>query len=498
MFFRELNQKQLRILRKVSNYTAKLWRWESAISPRDPVVKNADRTQRYADKAQIWNKNAHEAQFMDGFVSYNSSRDNFIIDPDGNQILDLSMQGGNLAFGYNPDPLIFTRAKRGFDKYLAQTPNLAEYPPHDFSDFVRSSVLPAAPKGCTEVQFTEGTGGLANEAAIKAALLKFKDDRSGLKEIDWDNYDSNDFSNNSKLLQNDVSVLSFEHSSHGTTLGGLSTNSNTLVNSIAPTYNWAIAPTPNTTYPYQKNKKGNLLEEKRCLEEVKSIIEVRKNSAPVGAMIIEPITFLGHHMPTPTYFRKLRAIAKDYGIPFIVDETRTGIGKTGKFWAHEHWHLDDTPDFVTFGTSAVASGYFAHPDFRPLESHKLSTISNGSMDKLIAFKSIIQYIKKKRLIELADDTGACIKSELDALNRKRRLFTNLRGNGTFLGLDVDDYEAAVHLQTYLIRNGILVAIVGPHTIGIRPSLLLTPTHASHLRDALHEYNPKFHFESIFG
>jgi len=44
-------------------------------------------------------------------------------------------------------------------------------------------------------------------------------------------------------------------------------------------------------------------------------------------------------MATPRFFKKLRVLAKDNGIPFIVDETKTGMGATGKKWAHEHWYL---------------------------------------------------------------------------------------------------------------------------------------------------------------
>jgi 4-aminobutyrate aminotransferase-like enzyme len=201
-------------------------------------------------------------------------------------------------------------------------------------------------------------------------------------------------------------------------------------------------------------------------------------------------------MPTPKYFRHLRDLASEFGIPFIVDETRTGLGKTGKFWAYEHWFLDNSPDFVTFGRAAVASGYFTTANFRPSEAHKLTTICNGSMEKLIALKHIVDYINRKSLIERTDDTGAFIKAELDRINEKSEIYTNLRGNGTFLGFDLKDSRSVNHFQTHLIRNGILASMVGHRTIGIRPSLLLEPNHASHFRDVFKSYNPSFHFDAV--
>ena len=66
-------------------------------------------------------------------------------------------------------------------------------------------------------------------------------------------------------------------------------------------------------------------------------------------MIIEPIQSEGgdNHAP-PSFFVSLRRLAAKHDVLFIVDEVQTGVGATGKFWAHEHWGLseDDAPDMV--------------------------------------------------------------------------------------------------------------------------------------------------------
>lgn len=294
MLFRSLMQRKLEVLRGMSKYIAKCSRWQYVIPARNPKIKNADKSEKYLQSYDQWKASAHEAIFADAMVDYKLSKDNFMVDQDGNQILDLSMQGGMLALGYNPDKLIDARIAREFDHYLTQTPNLAEYPPHDFSDFVRSVIMPVAPSGLSEVQFTDGIGGLANEAAIKAALLHFAESRAKLSEIDWDQFASTDLSNTSDLLRNKFCVLGFENSSHSRTLAGSS------MSSLHPTmsqskFDWPIGPTPNTKYPYQKHKEYNLLHEAECLKITRSIIEERKaNGRPVGAMIVEPITFLSH------------------------------------------------------------------------------------------------------------------------------------------------------------------------------------------------------------
>lgn len=63
----------------------------------------------------------------------------------------------------------------------------------------------------------------------------------------------------------------------------------------------------------------------------------------------------------------MRAIAKDNGIPFVVDETKTGVGITGKMWGHDNWYLHDPVDIVTFGGRAGISGFYYAPGFRQNE-----------------------------------------------------------------------------------------------------------------------------------
>ena len=62
-------------------------------------------------------------------------------------------------------------------------------------------------------------------------------------------------------------------------------------------------------------------------------------------------------MATPYFYKQLRRITAKEGISLIVDETKTGVGASGKNWAHEYWYLhdDEAPDFVTFG-GAKSSG----------------------------------------------------------------------------------------------------------------------------------------------
>ena len=81
----------------------------------------------------------------------------------------------------------------------------------------------------------------------------------------------------------------------------------------------------------------------------------------------------GDKHASPAYFRSLRQIAKKHGAYFIVDEVQTGVGATGKFWAHEHWGLQagEEPDFVTFSKKMQASGVFHKAETRPSAPYRI-------------------------------------------------------------------------------------------------------------------------------
>lgn len=54
-----------------------------------------------------------------------------------------------------------------------------------------------------------------------------------------------------------------------------------------------------------------------------------------------------------------------HGCAFLVDEVQTGGGCTGKFWAHEHWGLDDPADVMSFSKKMMTGGFFHKEEFRP-------------------------------------------------------------------------------------------------------------------------------------
>jgi len=175
----------------------------------------------------------------------------------------------------------------------------------------------------------------------------------------------------------------------------------------------------------------------------------------------------------------------DNGIPFIVDETKTGLGITGKMWGHEHWYLHTPPDYVTFGGKTGISGYYSNIDSKiPNEFRH----PNGNPISIIQHGIVWRHIQKKQLLELVLDTGTFLKIELGR-SAEKGIIGNLRGYGTYIGFDAPDTHSAKLLQRWFQRTGFNVQRCGPQTFGLRPALVLGPTHAASFRDSMLNYSP---------
>ena len=292
-----------------------------------------------------------------------------------------------------------------------------------------------------------------------------------------------------KSNYSDLSVLGFSRAAHGCSVATLSCSDAAANAGKVPTYDWPIADSPQTKYPYAKNEHANIAEEERCFEQARQLVNERRSAGKdVAAIIVEPISSLEMRSATPNFYKKLRNLAKTEGIPFIVDETKCGMGQTGKMWGHELWFLQDrdggSPDFVTFGGKTGISGYFSTYAMRQ-NSHCASFDQNVDMTKVLTFGITWRHMQYQNTLELVQDTSSFLKIELENAARDKGDISNVRGLGTAIAFDCVDADS---MQSWLLSRGIVVARVGPNTLGLRPALVLGPAHAANLREAVRAYH----------
>ena len=114
---------------------------------------------------------------------------------------------------------------------------------------------------------------------------------------------------------------------------------------------------------------------------------------------------------------------------------------------------------------------------------------NVNMAQVLNFGVTWRYVQSRGLLELVQDTSSFLKIELGNAARDHGEIQNVRGSGTAIAFDMDSPEGATSMQNWLLTRGICVARVGPSTIGLRPALILDPSHAANLREAVKYYHP---------
>ena len=175
-----------------------------------------------------------------------------------------------------------------------------------------------------------------------------------------------------------------------------------------------------------------------CLRAMERAIEW-EGPRSISALIMDPIpgSNTGYPLPPAGYLQGVRDLCDRHGIVLIFDEVQTGFGKTGKWFACEHWGV--YPDIMTLGkgftggyiplAAAVATPRIAQV-FREKPGHEFRSGSTygGHTIACAATLANIGIIEKEGLVQRAATMGAYLKSELDKL-RRHAIVGDVRGIG---------------------------------------------------------------------
>ncbi|KAL9097732.1 MAG: hypothetical protein Q9165_000058 [Trypethelium subeluteriae] len=426
-----------------------------------------------------------DTRSLNMMANYQHSIGNYIADLDGNVLLDVYAQIASIPVGYSNPSLMLAATSPEMASAIINRPALGNFPQHDWASILETGILKVAPKGLNQV-FTGTTGSDANELAYKAAFMwKRRMERGGDPNAEFTPDEISSSMNNHSPGSPDLSILSFRTGFHGRLFGSLSTTRSKPIHKLdIPAFDWPQAPFPHLKYPLAEHVEENAREEQRCLDETERLITTWH--LPPAALIIEPIQSEGgDNHASSSFFKGLRELSRKHNILMIVDEVQTGVGATGKFWAHEHWNLSDPPDMVTFSKKAQTAGYyFGNPDLRPNKPYRQFNTWMGDPARAILFRSIIHEIERLDLVENTRRTGEYLYDGLERLSsRYPGEIENLRGRGqgTFIAWDSPRRDEVLRRAKGV---GVNIGGSGERAVRLRPMLIFQRHHADIFLDGM--------------
>lgn len=191
----------------------------------------------------------------------------------------------------------------------------------------------------------------------------------------------------------------------------------------------------------------------------------------VAALVVEPIQGKGVYLADDDFWPAAQELCHRHGALLVIDEVQTGLGRTGRFFCHEHWGIE--PDIITL-SKALSGGYV--PVGAVLTSAKIFDAVFSSMDRAVVHSSTfarnqlamvaglatLQAMEEEGIVERAAATGQRFMEALAPLVDKYELLHEVRGKGLMIGLAFGEPSSrgrARFKMMELARKGIFSQLV---------------------------------------
>ena len=179
----------------------------------------------------------------------------------------------------------------------------------------------------------------------------------------------------------------------------------------------------------------------------------------------------GYNVASKQFITNLRKFANQYGVPLILDEVQSGMGRTGKWWAFEHYNVK--PDIMSIAKALQVGATAYDKIFDPIERGVLSsTWGAGSRIDMVVGTKIIDVINRKRLLANATTMGNILKKGLNELVEKTGII-GIRGIGLMIGIEFDTQEKRDKKLRELCKHGLLLLPAGQKAMRVIPPLTIT-------------------------
>jgi len=384
----------------------------------------------------------------------------------GREYLDFCTFFASNPIGYNHPRMLDPEFLEVLHRVAQLKPSLSDFYSVEFAGFVDVFAHRAMPPHLKHLFFIQG-GALAVENALKAAF-DWKVRRNRAKGIPGD-----------KGQQ----ILHFRGAFHGRSGYTLSlTNTDPVKTELFPKFSWPRVDTPSLRFPVTPEVERDVVAaEQRSLEQIDQAFN--DNPDDIAAIIIEPVQGEGgdNHF-RPEFLQALQRKAREWDAFFILDEVQTGVGLTGRMWAHEHFGLQ--PDAMAFGKKAQVCGFMAgtrideEPENVFRVSSRINSTWGGGLTDMVRFRRFLEIMHEDGLVENARVIGARLVDGLRTLEQDSGgTLSNSRGLGLMIAFDLPTPELLKTMHERLLANGLLLLTCGTRSVRFRPPLNLTAAEA---------------------
>ncbi len=415
--------------------------------------------ERFALHTQFLNEQMVRVLKTIGYnVGFVRGKGQYLYDRAGNQYLDLLSGFGTFGVGRN-HPRIRDALKSVLD---AELPNLVQMDVSALAGVLAERLLARVPY--LEKVFFANSGSEAVEAAIKFA--RAATGRGG--------------------------IVYCEHAFHGLTNGSLSLNGDLIFRTGFE--------------PLLPGCKAVPFDDLAALEQALA-------GKTMAAFIVEPIQGKGVNLPSDGYLQAAAELCRRHGTLFIADEIQTGLGRTGRFLACEHWNVE--PDMVLLAKSLsgghvpVGAVLMRKWIFDRLFNRMDRAVVHGSTFSkndlaMAAGIATLDVIASERLIENAERTGAQLLAKFSQMIERFELLHQVRGKGLMIGVEFGPPRSLALKASWSVMEtaskGLFCQLItiplfkdhriltqvaghGSHTIKLLPSLTITDIDCSRIEHA---------------
>jgi acetylornithine aminotransferase/acetylornithine/N-succinyldiaminopimelate aminotransferase len=341
----------------------------------------------------------------------------YLYDEDGKKYLDMLSGIAVNQLGYNHPKLTESICRQA--KEIIHISNLFYIKPQ----YEVAKIL--VENSCGDKVFFCNSGAEANEALIKLVRRYFYDKK-----------------------ENRYEIITFERSFHGRTLA-------TITATAQPKYQEGFQPLPEG-FKYAKFND---------IDSVKKLINDK-----TAAVLIELIQGEGGVNPADKEFiKELYSLCRENGILFTVDEVQTGIGRTGKLFAYQHYDIE--PDIISLakglGGGVPIGAIIAKDEIaKSFVPGTHASTFGGNYLATVAAKVVLEEILSDGFLDKVIENGEYLKDRLKTFGYP------VKGLGLMIGMDLPAEIPAKEIMKKALENGLIIGTAGKNTLRFVPPLII--------------------------